>query len=341
MATNTKNDVYQIVTDRILRELEKGNIPWRKPWLGLHVTWEGRKTHTETSTHTYQRAYSRATGKPYSLLNQMLLGKPGEWASFKQIAEAGGRVKKGEEASICVFWKFLEKDVIDQKTGKPAVDPKTGKKMVESIPMLRYYNVFHVETQCEGIEPKKRRNNPGEETVTTVRVVVDEPGTCTTKTDADWEAVEEADAIVRAYLAGSGVTLTEEPGSDRAFYHPSTDSVTIPCRAQFKDRAEFYSTEFHELVHSTGHSTRLNRFSTPGDHTFGGEEYSKEELVAEIGAACLNNICGIESEGSFKNSAAYIQGWSSKLKEDRRMIVSASSRAEKAVELILNGGAMA
>ncbi|MBQ5581143.1 MAG: DUF1738 domain-containing protein [Clostridia bacterium] len=340
MATTTKTDVYQIVTDRILAELDKGVIPWRKPWVGLRVEWEGRKTHTETSTITRRMAYSRSTGKPYSLLNQLLLGKPGEWASFKQIQEAGGRVKKGEQASICVFWKFLEKDVIDPKTGKPEIDPKTGAKLIESIPMLRYYNVFHIESQCEGIEPKKRKGNPGEETVATTRTIVDNPGTCKTKTEADWEAIEEADEVVRAYLAVSGVTLTEEPGSDRAFYRPSTDSVTVPCRAQFKNRSEFYSTEFHELVHSTGHKSRLDRFSTPGDHTFGGEEYSKEELVAEIGAACLNNICGIESEGSFRNSAAYIQGWSSKLKEDRKMIVSASSRAEKAVTLILNGGRM-
>ena len=87
--------------------------------------------------------------------------------------------------------------------------------------------------------------------------------------------------------------------------------------------------------------SRLDRFSGPGNHSFGGDEYSKEELVAEIGAACLNSICGIESTGSFKNSAAYIAGWSSKLREDRKMIVGASSRAEKAVELILNGGVMA
>jgi antirestriction protein ArdC len=336
MATETKKtDVYQIVTDRILAELDKGIVPWRKPWIALQVKWTGRTTHTET--RTVPQAYSRSTGKPYSLLNQMLLGKPGEWASFKQIAEAGGRVKKGEKSSVCVFWKFIEKDAIDPKTGKPAVDPKTGKPMKDSIPMLRYYNVFHVETQCEGIEPKKRKVDPQTHTVT----IVDDPGTCTTKTDADWADVEEADAIVRAYLAGSGVKLTEEPGSDRAFYRPSTDSVTIPCRAQFKDRAEFYSTEFHELVHSTGHVSRLDRFSGPGNHSFGGEEYSKEELVAEIGAACLNSICGIESTGSFKNSAAYIAGWSSKLREDRKMIVGASSRAEKAVELILNGGVMA
>lgn len=311
MATN-KTDVYQIVTDRILAELDKGVIPWKKPWIAPNVS--SRRAC----------AYSRATGKPYSLLNQMLLGKPGEWASFKQIQEAGGRVKAGEKSSVCVFWKFLEKDVIDPKTGKPALDDH-GHKLVESIPMLRYYNVFHIESQCEGIQPRKHKDDDAQPL----------------PADQEWEDVEKADAIVQAYLAGSGVKLTETPCSDRAFYSPATDSVTVPSRAQFPEQAEFYSTLFHELTHSTGHKSRLDRFSGPGDHTFGGQEYSKEELVAEIGAACLNSICGIESAGSFKNSASYIAGWAKKLREDRKMIVSASSRAEKAVNLILAGGVMA
>ena len=336
---SNKTDVYQIVTDRLLAELEQGHIPWAKPWFPMHVQWVGRKTKTETFTTTSRAAYSRATGKPYSLLNQMLLGQPGEWASRKEINEAGGRIREGEKAHIVTFWKFIEKDRLD-KDGQPVLDAE-GNPVKEQIPLLRYFNVWHVETQCEGITPKKRRNNPGTVTTTRTHTIVIDPGHCETQTEAEWAAVEEADAIVRAYIAGSGITCTEEPGSDRAFYRPATDSVTVPCRAQFKEGAEFYSTLFHELVHSTGHASRLDRFSGPGNHSFGGQEYSKEELVAEIGAACLNNLCEIETSSSFRNSAAYIQGWSAKLKEDRKMIVLASSRAEKAVELILNGGVMA
>ena len=335
MAITNKNDVYQIVTDRILAQLDQGVVPWKKPWIGLQVKYEGRKTHTET--RIINCAYSRSTGKPYSLLNQMLLGRPGEWASYKQITEAGGSIRKGEKASIAVFWKFLEHDRVD-KDGQPVLDTD-GSPIKEQVPYLRYYNVWHVETQCDGIKPKVRRNgNPG--TVTTTVEVVDDPGT-PTNADQTWADIEEADAIVRAYIAGSGVTLTEEPGSTRAFYTPGLDSVTVPCRAQFPQRAEFYSTLFHELVHSTGHPSRLDRFSGPGNHSFGGQEYSKEELVAEIGAACLNSLCSIETEASFQNSASYIQSWSRKLKEDRKMIVSAASRAEKAVNLILAGGVMA
>lgn len=330
----SKNDVYQIITDRIIAQLEQGTIPWHKPWIALSVRYEGRKTHTETRTQ--QVAYSRATGKPYSLLNQMLLAQPGEWASFKQITEAGGRIKAGEKSSVAVFWKFLERDRLDAKTGAPVLDDD-GKPVKEQIPYLRYYNVWHVETQCEGITPKKRRTDPS--TVTTTVTIVDDPGTLITDTDAEWSAIEAADAAIRAYLDRNGPKLNEEPGSDRAYYIPGLDSVTVPCRAQFKTGDEFYATLFHELVHSTGHVSRLDRFSGPGSHNLGSEEYSKEELVAEIGAACLNSMFGIETESSFKNSAAYIQSWVARFKDDRKLIVSASGKAEKAVNYILTGAA--
>ncbi len=319
-----KQDVYQIVTDRILAELDKGTIPWKKPWCGMAVKWNGRKTHTEDETRIC--AVSRSTGKPYSLLNQFLLGKPGEWATFDQIQAAGGKVKKGEKSSICVFWKFLSVERKDEN-GNPVCDPKTGEVLYQDVPYLRYYNVFHVESQTD-LKPRHGT------TVTETVVVVDDPGT--PEVDAEWAAVEDADAAVRAYMEKNGVKITEEPGSDRAFYRPSTDSITVPCRAQFRDRGEFYSTLFHEVTHSTGTPDRLNRHGASDQFSFGSESYSKEELVAEIGAATLNSIFEIETSGSFKNSAAYIAGWSKKLREDRKMIVSAASRAEKAVEYILN-----
>ena len=98
--------------------------------------------------------------------------------------------------------------------------------------------------------------------------------------------------------------------------------------------AEYYSTVFHELTHSTGHPSRLTRLTRPS--FFGTEDYSKEELVAEIGAATLVNHVGLETSSSFRNSAAYIQNWLGILKNGKRFIVSAAGRAEKAVNLILN-----
>lgn len=120
---------------------------------------------------------------------------------------------------------------------------------------------------------------------------------------------------------------------DNAFYSPLTDSVTLPLLEQFSETAEYYSTAFHELVHSTGHVSRLDRLDKTA--YFGNEAYSKEELIAEIGSAALVNHAGIETSASFRNSAAYIQGWLEVLKGDKRFIVSAAGKAEKAVDLIL------
>jgi len=120
---------------------------------------------------------------------------------------------------------------------------------------------------------------------------------------------------------------------DEASYSPTHDRITLPLREQFLSAAEFYSTALHEVVHSTGHQKRLNRLRATAH--FGNEEYSREELVAEIGSAALMNLSGIETRSSLKNSSAYIQSWLKALNNDRRMIVQASGQASKAVEYIL------
>lgn len=306
-----KVNVYEMVTDRILAELEKGNIPWKRPWITPTVKYKGVKVEVDPQTC----AYSRSTGRPYSLLNQMLLLRPGEWATYKQISEAGGQVRKGEKSSLVVFWKFIETKKVNS----------AGVEETERIPVLRYYNVFHVETQVDGLKPKARGAHD---------VVMIPDGK--TQLEQEWDAIEEADEVVRRYLEHSGVTHTEVIG-DRAFYRPATDSIETPTKAQFKDPAEYYSTLFHEITHSTGHHTRLDRFRTAGSHVFGSENYSKEELVAELGASALVNFLGLESDGSFRNNAAHIQNWANHLRADPKLIVHASGKAEKAVNYILSG----
>lgn len=270
-------DLYAEITNRIIEQLNSGIIPWKKPWIGTG------------------RAVNYVTGKPYSLLNQMLLGKPGEYASFKQITNAKGKVKKGEKSSMVVFWKWI-----------PIKDEETGE--VKEIPFLRYYNVFHID-QCEGLKSKHEKPMP------------ENPASA----DAN------AENIISDYLSSSGVLFHHEAG-DRAFYRPSTDSITLPLVEQFKETAEYYSTAFHEMVHSTGHKSRLDRLEKAG---FGSEAYSKEELIAEIGAATLVSHAKLETSDSFRNSAAYIQSWLKVLKDDKRFVVSAAGKAEKAVNFIL------
>ena len=225
-------DIYAEVTSRIMQQMENGVIPWRKPWIASGA------------------AVSHATGKPYSLLNQMLLGRPGEYATYAQIQKAGGYVKKGEKASMVVFWKWIEQE--DEETGE-----------VKEIPFLRYYNVFHID-QCEGLTARHTKPLP--------------------MIPADHSDTAAAEEVIYEYLGREGVRMTHEQG-DRAYYRPATDTVVLPIRKQFMSTAEYFSTAFHELVHSTGHKSRLDRL----DHVaaFGSEDYSKEELIAEIGAAAL------------------------------------------------------
>lgn len=276
-----KFNIYEEITNRIISQLENGEIPWHKPWSGIA-----------------NGAYNRVSKKPYSLLNQMLLMHDGEYATYKQWSDLGGKVKKGEKSEIVVFWKILQVDEV--------VDGKTVKK---SIPLLKYINVFHV-SQVDGVEPK------------TTKLIEHEP-------------IDEAEKIKSDYVTRENIKI-KEIVSDRAFYSPMKDFIQVPCKEQYKDAMEFYSTLFHEMIHSTGHKDRLGRLDCNVKFTsFGSEDYSKEELIAEIGSAFLMNHIGIETPKTFKNSAAYIQSWLKVLKNDNRFIVSASSKAEKAMKYIL------
>lgn len=281
MAT-TKANVYEMVTERIIAELEKGVIPWEKPWTGVR-----------------SGAYNRISKKPYSIINQMILKHTGEYATFKQWTDLGGHIRKGEKSEMVVFWKIFEKEETNEDTGE---------KEVRKIPMLRYYNVFHI-SQVDGVEPL----------VIPFKEV---------------EPIEAADRIIAEYVERERIEF-KEIASNEAFYSPSSDRVVVPMKEQYKHINEYYSTTFHELTHSTGHKSRLDRLESGADAAFGSETYSKEELVAEIGSASLMNLLGIETIKTFRNSAAYIQSWLKVLKSDNKFIVSASSKAEKAVNYII------
>lgn len=276
--------VYEMVTERIIEQLENNIIPWQKPWTGIR-----------------SGAYNRISKKPYSLLNQMLLQHEGEYATFQQWESLGGHVRKGEHSEIVVFWKIqpIEEEQED------------GTKEVKQIPLLRYFNVFHI-SQVEGVEPL-----PEEEL-------------------NDIEPIEKAENVLHDYWSRENITVEHVAGDD-AYYSPRRDIIRLPLFEQFTDANEYYSTAFHESVHSTMKENRCNRAEDRKGKlvAFGSEDYSKEELVAEIGSASLMNIIGIETNKSFRNSSAYIQGWLSKLRSDVKFIVSASSKAEKAVDYIL------
>lgn len=273
-------NVAEIVTERIISQLQAGIVPWHKPWTGndLPINYVSRKK--------------------YSGINLLMLDKGGEWLTFKQCADRGGKVKKGEKSSRIVFYKFVEADADED-----AEDGHT-----KAYPVIQYSNIFHI-SQCEGIETKIKPN-------------------------LDIVPNASCDAAIASYIDRYGITFTEANGSSRAFYSPTKDSVTVPDKSQFETVEEFYSTVFHELIHSTGAASRLNRIKDRA--AFGSAEYSKEELVAEIGSAMILTELGVHTEKAFNNSAAYIGGWLKAIKDgDSRMVISAASQAQKAVDMIL------
>ncbi|MFS0841322.1 ArdC family protein [Paenibacillus sp. 1P03SA] len=262
--------IYDIITSRMIHLLEQGVVPWRRPWaVGGAVNWKSQK--------------------PYRGINTILL-EPGEYASFKQVTEAGGKVKKGEKGHMVVFWTWIEKE--DEKTGE-----------LEKIPFLRYYTVFEINKQCEGLTSKRG------------------------DTTFEHDPIEAAERICKSYPGAPPVRFA----SGRAFYRPSQDFVSVPPICDYPKAEEYYSTLFHELVHSTGHATRLKRPGITEFGQFGDENYSKEELVAEIGAAMLCGLAGIDNS-TIDNSAAYVASWLRKLKDDNRFIVQAASQAQKAAD---------
>lgn len=250
-------------------------------------------------TGSQDGAYNYVSGKAYSVLNQMILKHEDAYLTFKQIQDLGGKLKKGSKAEIVTFWKMLPIEEVN----------KDGEKVKKVIPFLRYYNVFWI-GDTEGIERKD------------IQRIAHNPE-------------EEAENIINLYMNSENhPSLQRDKTSNRAYYSPLQDKVVVPEIGQYEHVEEYYSTLFHELTHSTGAKSRLNRIKIGIAH-FGNEEYSKEELVAEIGAATLVNMAGLETEKSFNNSAAYIEGWSKALKDNVKMIVEASSKAAKAVNYIL------
>lgn len=277
-------NVYELVTNRIIEQLENNIIPWEKPWSG-----------------TIDGAFNRVSKKPYSILNQMLLKYDNEYASFKQWKDLGGHIRKGEKSEIVVFWKMYP---IKEKQDD-------GTEIIKTIPLLKYINVFHI-SQVDGVEPLKQ------------------------KVTHDIEPIDKAEKILNDYWNRENITIEHVKG-DKAFYSPMFDKIQLPLFEQFKQSEEYYSTAFHESIHSTMKTSRCNRQEDRKGKvvSFGSEEYSKEELVAEVGSAQLMNIVGIETTKSFRNSTAYIQSWLKVLRNDNKFIVSASSKAEKAVNYIL------
>ena len=242
------------------------------------------------------------SGKTYRgvnvfLLSAMPFGSP-YWLTYRQAAERGGSVRKGSKGCPVVFWRWSNGEEEQSDKGQGAEPAK------QRAPLLRYYTVFNVE-QCDGIASPP----------TAVR---------------SFDPIPECERIVRSMPNAPRI----EHGGSQAFYRPSTDTITVPPAQVFDSPALYYSTLFHELTHSTGHETRLARKGITDSIMFGSHEYSREELVAEMGAAFLCGTAGIEA-GTLQDSTAYLASWIKVLKGDSRLAVTAAAQAQKAADHVL------
>lgn len=296
-AMRAPRDIYQEVTDTITAALKAGVIPWRRPWrvAGAHRNAITRREYRGANAFLLNVA---AALKGYS--------SP-LWLTFKQAKAAGGSVRAGERATLVVFWRILEHEERDPRTGRVVLDAK-GEPVIRRVPVLRHFNVFNVQ-QCDfpagAIAP------------------ADVPA-------AAFTPDERAEQVWRAYEGRPALAH----GGDAAFYVPRVDRIQMPPRERFESAGSYYHVLFHEAVHSTGAETRLNRATLTQAGAFGSPNYSQEELVAELGASMLLAEFGLSPE--VQNAAAYVAGWLKALRDDRKMLVIAAAQAEKAARWIRN-----
>lgn len=313
MSESKQNNAYDKLTpqrkalvDMILKNLENGTGFWQQGWVGLGVP------------------ISAATGKRYRGINNLFLSliaiergyKDARWATYHQIEEKGWHFKKDEEGKSLgknagVTIEFYE--LYDRETKKPfdrsvldgMTESERDEYMQENVrPMRKYFRVFNGDI-IEGIPAQEKRQlDPS-------------------------ERVERAEKLLEYWNDHESKIIY---GGDEAFYRRSTDEIHSPPREAFINLHEFYGTNFHEIGHSTGHESRLNRDMSGA---FGSEKYALEELRAELSAMFLEQEVGIEtSEKHIENNSRYIKNWHDEIKENPDALFTAIADADKIARYI-------
>lgn len=281
--SSEKKDIYSLITERIIEQLETGVVPW----------------HSSVSKQGMSK--NLISKKEYRGINPFVLWTaPFDsryWLTFKQAQGLDGHVKRGEKGFPVVYWHWRS----------PEEMAKLAAKTPNPAPCYPFYStVFNIE-QCEGIAA------PADDTKT-----------------FEHSPIEEAERIIAAMPNAPKIEHTH---TDRPFYRPSTDMVAVPVARRFETAEDYYSTMFHELAHSTGHESRLNRNASNKHRSFGSPDYSFEELVAEMSAAFLCAHCGIENQ--LQQSASYIDNWLEVFRKDQKILIEAASAAQRACDYIL------
>ena len=241
------------------------------------------------------------TKRHYRGINIHLLNSLGYeqnlFLTWKQLKTIGGSVRKGETGIIVVFNKIIEQQIEAE-----------GETKLQKKSLLRYYKVFNI-SQCTDI-PSAFIPQEGP------RVI---------------EPIVACEMILENMVDCPPIRYE----AHEAYYVPSLDYINMPKMDSFISSLEFYTTLFHEVIHATGHQKRVGRKEVYQNPKFGTEMYSMEELVAEMGSCYLKSHVGIPIE-ELDNSAAYVANWLQVLKGDKRFIVIASSKAQRAVEYVLH-----
>lgn len=298
--------VFEIITGQILALLEKGEIPWRKPW--------GSK-----GGNGFRDGFPmNAWGKAYRGMNVWLLRavqqykgwECNQWATSRQISRWGGKfVSEDEKPTQVIHCSPVYEEYEVEKDGKTIT-----KKRVKFW-STRYFNVYNLEQTDLFEDWKAKKLKALEESE---------------EADKEWNSIEACEEVVKAYVDCPVIGH----GGDRAYYDIRMDYVQMPVKQDFESPEKYYCVLFHELAHSTGAENRLARKGVVDFDMFGSHQYSQEELVAELTSAFLCGYTGI-SQDTIENSAGYIQHWSEKLRENPSWFHFASLQAQKAFEHIM------
>ncbi len=290
---SNNNNFRENIANEIIKHIEAGTAPWQKPWQ------EGRSRIS---------AFNPTSGKNYKGMNAIILSMKGyddpRWLSYNQASKLDATVKSGEKATKIEYWLWSKKVEIEDNKGQPVLDEE-GNKRYKNVklqqPQVFYANVFNAE-QINGmkkyIEPELKFN-----------------------------PIKAAEKILKA----SQAKINYDQG-DNAFYASAKDSIHLPPATTFDSAYEFYATALHEMGHSTGHKTRLNRKFAP----FGTVDYAKEELRAEISSFMVSTELGL---GHYpERHAGYIESWLQALRKDKNEIFRAARDAETIKQWILEPG---
>lgn len=293
--TSNKRDLYSEVTNKIISKIEAGVAPWRKTW------------------SQYGLARNYASNHIYTGINMILMNMTEHpipyFMTFNQIKEQGGKIKKGSKAEMVVYFNLYYKDEQDNTLSREqAIAARQQGREVQVLKFIKYYNVFNIEN-IEGIEFEIPQ--------VTLR---------------DNDQINACEQIIAEMLNAPDFTLID---ADQPFYSPVKDVVNMPSIKQFESSQAYYATCFHELAHSTGHASRLNREGITNPQQFGSSSYSQEELIAEMAASFLCAKVNMDYDEITDNSAAYLAGWLKVLKEDSKFIFKAAAEAQKAADYIL------